>query len=189
MNGFLSPNCKIISVLITPSNNATSSSYIFPTQQELQDRKIVAIEAYCGGTATHNSADILNDPLNPAISVLSDLLFQNGFLTLYTSAVRNDTAFAKHQESGLFYDKIPLCRLRPVQSGFVAQVPAASTARGSIFMIRPTELSFNKCKVEFPTPVAMDGQYSAVFVFHYLDKGDDGSQWMRSMGYDTGNHK
>lgn len=184
MNGFLSPNSKLISVLVTPSNNTTQASYTFPSQQDLQDRKIVAIEAFTSGTDAHNGADILNDPLNPGNLCLTDLLFQNCFLTLYTSAVRN-VSFTEHQDAGLFYDKIPLSRLRPVQSGFVGQTPAASTSRGAIFMIRPTEIAWTKSKVEFPTTVALTASQSAVFMVHYLDKGDDGVQWMKSMGYDA----
>lgn len=187
MNAFISPNSKVIGVLLTPSGGTTSASYTFPTQQELQDRKIVAIEAYVGISAS-NAGDILNDPTNPGIACLTPLLFQNAFLTLYTAAVKNQTVFARHQEAGLFYDKIPFASLRRVQNGFQVALPSASFVR-SIFMIRPTELTFNKCKVEFPTPVVLAEVQSAVFVFHYLDKGDDGSQWMRSMGYDTGNHK
>lgn len=173
---FVSPNFKIISVPITPSSGSTPSSTIFPTQQDLQNRKIIAIETFC-------ALDIDFDPENSGASVLSTVLFTNGFLTLYTSAIKSKTSINKKQEPGLFYDKLPLVKLRNIQNNDTNLTPLPSNGF-ELFCIRPTELAFNKCKVEFPTGIAMPAAESAVFGFHYLDEGDDGIWWMKAMGFD-----
>lgn len=162
---FRSPNSKPVSVIISPSSGTTKAFYQFPTQEDLQDRKIVAIEAYCG------VVDIINDPNNASNLVIPQAVFANAFLTLYTSAVTDALPGKKKtQEPGLFYDRIPLASLRRVNNYDVAQTPLPSNSNG-IFLIRATELAFNKCKVEFPTPVSISQSYGAVFTFHYLDKG------------------
>lgn len=181
MQQFLSPNAKVLSVLITPSGATSTASTTFPTQQDLENRKIIAIQAYM-------DQDITNDPLNPSTVVMTSAVFSNAFLTLYTAAVRNDSAFTAHQQPGLFYDKIPFPQLRNVFNNNTSGAVTSSYSP-TLFLIRPTELSFNKCKVEFPTPVAMASPMSAVFVFHYLDKGDDGSAWMHAMGYPSLKHR
>jgi hypothetical protein len=165
----------MVSVLVTPTAGSSPASAIFPTVQELQDRKVVAIEAYCG-------IDITSDPNNPGIPVLDTTIFPLAFLTLYTSAVPNKSFFNKFQESGDFYSKVALASMRRVNNNDTTLTPLPSFTN-DIFMIRPTELAFNKCKVEFPTGVAMASPQSAVFLFHYLDKGDDGTSWMNTMGY------
>lgn len=174
MKGFISPNNKVVSVLINPSSNLTPGGVTFPTQQDLENRKIVAIEAY-------SVRDIPFDPLNPGTPVLPDTAFVQAFLTLYTSAVNNKTNFSSRQEPGLFYDKYPLVSMRRTQNNVAAGSYPSFVQ--DIFLIRPTELAFNKCKIEFPNPVALATTASAVFVFHYLDKGDDGVAWMNAMGY------
>lgn len=173
MRDFISPNSLVISVLVEPSNGSTLAAYIFPTQQELQNRKIIAIESYV-------NTDIDKDPMNPGVDVLTVPVFNRAFLTLYTSAtgqMSKVTGTGGKQEPGLFYDKLPLCSLRRVQNITVGVTPQASYVK-SIFRIRPTELAFNKCKVEFPTTIAIAGAMSAVFTFHYLDEGDDGKMWI-----------
>ena len=173
---FVSPNAKTVSVLINPSGGNSVASTLFPTQQDLQDRKIVAIEAF-------SVLDMSFDPLNSGQPVLSVPVFNAAFLTLYTSAVPNPSYGNANQQAGDFYDKLPLSSMRRVQN-YTTAVTQNSNLSSGLFLIRPTELAFNKCKVEFPTTVAMANSMSAVFVFHYLDKGDDGIFWMKAMGYD-----
>jgi hypothetical protein len=173
---FLSPNVKAVSVLLTPSSNNTMASYTFPTQQDLENRKIVAIEAFCGGV------DVLYDPLNSGVQVMGIDLFQSAFLTLYTAAVTNPLMNGGQQQAGLFYDKIPLPRLRMVQNSYAQALPAPSNSGGP-FIIRPTEISFTKSKVEFPTNVPLTTQKTATFLFHYLDLGDNGDWWLKAMGF------
>ncbi len=173
---FISPNTKIISIPITPSGGSTPASTPIPTQQDLQDRKIIAIESYC-------SIDIDFDPENSGVDVLTPALFSNCFLTLYTSAVKNKAVKGDKQEPGLFYEKIPFPRMRCVQNNDTTLTPLVSNAFAP-FLIRPTELAFNKCKIEFPTGITMGQKYSAVLMVHYLDLGDDGAWWMKAMGFD-----
>lgn len=171
MNTFISPNSLVVSVLLNPSGGNTLASTIFPTQQELQNRKIIAIETFC-------NLDIQNDPLNPGIGVVPYAIFRNAFLTLYTSMPpTNPAAKPSMQQPGLFYDKVPFASLRRVQNNDTSLTPLPSFSR-DIFRIRPTELAFNKCKIEFPTSVTQAAQYSAVFVFHYLDIDDTGAAYM-----------
>ncbi len=172
---FISPNAMGISVEITASNGSTPAVTPFPTQEDLQDCKIVAVEAF-------SAVDMPYDPLNSGIPILSVPLFNACYLSIYTSAVKGNQPWNKNQQPGLFYDYIPLNVMRPVinYTGFIQQ---PSNMVSGKFLIRPTELAFNKCKIQFPTPVAMTSTYSAFFVFHYLDKGDDGVSWMRYMGY------
>jgi hypothetical protein len=172
---FLSPNSKLISVLITASGGTTVSSYTFPTQQDLENHKIIAIESFCAD-------DMGLDPLNPAVPVLTSAIFNNAFLTLYTAPVKTKNTMTQKQEAGLFYDKIPLIRLRNVENNNTSGSVTASGSR-ELFLIRPTELTFNKTKVEFPNNQAIANTFSAVFLFHYLDKYDDGDYYMRAMGY------
>ena len=167
---FLSPNCLNISVPITPSNNMTQNSYIFPTQQELQNRRIVAIEAL-------SAVDIATDPLNSGYTAMPTSVFNASFLSLYTSIKSQVPGGTGRQQTGLFYDKIPMSVLRNVQNNDTSLSPLPSFSK-EIFLIRPTELAFNKCKVEFPTAVAVSDKVSAVFTFHYLDEGDPGDEWM-----------
>lgn len=173
---FISPNAKTLSVLITPSGGNSVASTTFPTQQDLENRKIVAVEAFSANDMTY-------DPLNSGTPILTTPVFNAAFLTLYVSAVKNPNNFSRFQQPGLFYDKIPFSSLRRVQN-YTTGTAQNSNLTSGIFMIRPTEMSFNKCKVELPTTVAMANEMSAVFVFHYLDIGDDGTDWMRAMGYD-----
>lgn len=169
-NTFVSPNSLMLSVPITPSAGFTLSSSIFQPQQELQNRKIIAIEAYC-------DLDIEFDPLNPNTPVLPYAAFRNAYLTLYTSLPPVNAGSGGLQQPGLFYDKIPLVSLRRVQNNDTALTPLPSFAQ-DIFRIRPTNLAFQKCKVEFPTPISLAEVSSAIFMFHYLDLGDSGEKWM-----------
>lgn len=172
---FRSPNNKPISVLITPSSGNTQATYKFDTQEDLQDRKVIAIEAYCG------VVDLIYDPNNSGVLVMPQAVFAQAFLTLYTSAVSDSVPDStgktkkKTQEPGLFYDRIPLPSLRSVANQDTNLTPLPS-GRDYIYQIRATELAFNKCKIEFPTPVAIGQTYAAVFTFHYLDKGVTGHE-------------
>lgn len=165
----------MVSVLINPSGGFSPASVTFPTQQDLENRKIVAISAY-------SVDDMTNDPNNPGVATMTAAVFKQSFLTLYTAAVRNRNVFTQHQEPGLFYDKIPLSQLRNVWNNDTATA-TRSSGSPNLFLIRPTEITFNKTKIEFPTPVAMANPMSAVLMFHYLDKGDDGTFWLQAMGF------
>ena len=173
---FFSPNTKIISVQINPSGGNTPASVTFPTQEDLINRKIVSIECF-------SVLEMPLDPLNPGVVNLSQPVFQGGFLTLYTSAVKNPNNFSKDQEPGLFYEKVPLVALRRIFT------PLATSSQGSVyerFIIRPTEINFNKTKVEFPNTIAMANPMSAIFMFTYLDMGDDGTNFMQALGFPAG---
>jgi hypothetical protein len=171
---FIAPNTKSISVKITASGGFTAASYEFPTQQDLQNRKIIAIESFC-------DLDFTFDPNNSAVRTLPVLLFNQAFLSVYNSAVRNPNMAARTQQAGLFYDKIPLCKMRTMNN-YIGAIGGPSNAN-DIFIIRPTEINWNKTKVEFPTPVAFTGTYYATFVVSYLDINDNGDWWLRAMGF------
>lgn len=176
IGNFLSPNSKSISVLIEPSAGFTKASYIFPTQLDLQNRKIIAIEAYCG------EVDCIYDPNNSQSKTMPPFLFMNSFLTLYNASVGNRNMTNKQQEAGEFYSRIPMVKFRAMQNPYNTGGPQPSSAQG-VYVIRPTEIEFTKTKVEFPTPIAIDQDYYATFVFHYLDKGDPGEWFMRALGF------
>jgi hypothetical protein len=163
----------VVSVLIEPSSNTSPAAQMFPTVQDLQNRKVIAIETYC-------NIDFDKDPNNPGIDVLSVPVFNRAFLTLYTSASGDGTNISGKggkKEPGLMYNMIPLSSIRRVQNNDFSLSPLASFSK-EIFRIRPTFLSLNKCKIELPTSITMQAPQSAVFVFHYLDEGDDGTMWM-----------
>lgn len=163
---YMAPNTLMVSVPLQASGGFTQAGYIFPTQQQLFNHRIVSVEAF-------SSLDIASDPNNSGYTAMPPSVFKNAFLTLYSSTQDPDTT----QQPGLWYDKIPMCKMRMARNGDTE----LSYANGP-FIIRPTQMSFNKCKVEFPTTTALADNVSAVFLFTYLDIGDKGRSWMQVPG-------
>lgn len=167
-------NSLPVSVIITPSNGNTLASYIFPSQQELFGKKIIAIESYC-------AIDCSVDPNNAGYRPLPITIFRAAFLTLYTSVTADPAQAPSTQQPGLFYDRTPFPSLRRLSNyGADSEGVFASGINSGMFQIRPSFLAFNKCKVEFPTPIDISAQglISAVFTFYYLDDGDDGKRFL-----------
>lgn len=171
MSDFISPNCLNVSVKLTPSGGTTKESWTFPTQEELANRKIIAIE-------TFSDVDMTDDPENSGRFPPTTALFNKLFLTLYTSSVPASNDAGSTQQPGLFYDRIAFSSLRRVQNNDFNLSPIPSFSK-EIFRIRPTFLVFTKCKVQCPgPPLAIADTFSGVFTFHYLDIDDDGAGWM-----------
>ena len=152
------------------------SSTVFPAQDELINRRIVAIETWC-------DTDAATDPINTDQICMPPSVFNAAYLTLYRS---NNVGGSKRdgKEPGLYYDKLPLYKLRTAINYNSAINPQASCVNG-IFIIDPTCLNWVKCKVEFPTNVACAANVSACFTVHYLDEGDDG-EWFRQRYFKQG---
>lgn len=155
-------NTEIVSVELTPTGGNTNTSYKFPTPEELFDHLIVAVEVFA-------DVDMAFDPNNSGNTPPSTPIFNAAFLTLYTSSVPAIKDEASTQQPGLWYDKVPFSSMRRVQNNDITLTPLPSFSK-DLFRIRPTFLVFNKCKVEFPTGVAIGNNVSAVVMFHYLDK-------------------
>ncbi len=157
------PNTQMIECVINPSNALTIAKNPFGQEQQLQNRKIVGIEAL-------SNQDCTNSPISSNNLVITKPIFNNSYLSLYTSAIAG-------QREGLYYDQIPLSRLRTVQNMDATAANATSGAR-DVFMLRPTEISWGqKSYIYIPVPVTCAATYSALLLVHYLDQGDPGFEW------------
>lgn len=160
---FVAPNSLAIECVITPSGGFTKTLNPFSNQQQLVNKKVIAIETYY-------NIDIANSPVTSGNPIIGQDLFVGAYLSLYTSTM-------KDQRPGLFYDLIPFPSLRRVQNNDTAATPLGSFST-DLFRIRPTELSWEKCSVVFPTAIAAGRVFSAVFNVYYLDEGDAGTNYM-----------
>jgi hypothetical protein len=167
---FISPNAQLIECIISPSNGTTQNDNPFGTQMQLLNRKIVAIE-------TFSQQDFTTSPISTSNPVIPDQVFNNAFLTLYTAAIQHHDAKANRdiliRPEGLYYDLLPFAMLRRVGNAQAAGSPGPLTSFSrDLFVMRPTELSWVKCRVKIPTPVTITQTYSAVFLVHYEDPND-----------------
>ena len=166
---FVSPNTLLIECIIQPSGGSTQQKNPFGTQMQLQNRKIIGIE-------TLSNQDVTNSPISTGNPVITSPIFKGAFLTLYTTSINQNGKLVRPE--GLWYDQIPLSVLRRVHNYDVTA--AAVTSGGSdVFRLRPTEIAWTKCYVSIPAPIAIGASaMSALFLVHYLDEGDPGTQYM-----------
>ncbi len=171
--GFISPNTLMVECAINPSNNTTQNQNIFGVQQQLMNRKVVAIEAF-------NSLDLAYSGISTANPVLSPTLFNNCTVSFYTASIW-DSKGALVRPEGLYYDRLPLASLRRLNNYFVNPVlpsPTNNSNSNALFRIRPSEISWDKSYVNIPNPITIGAQsYSAIFVIHYLDAYDTGEHY------------
>ena len=161
----------MVECIINASGGNTQQKNPFGTQQQLQNRKIIAIE-------TFNNQDVTNSPITTSNPVIPFNIFQASFLTMYTAAIPAG-AGKPGQAEGLYFDQLPLCMFRR-QFNANNLASAAGSGGGELFRIRPTEMSWTKCYVSIPTPVSMGSatSYSMLLLVHYLDINDDGHAYM-----------
>lgn len=171
MNFYVTPNIQMVECIISPSGGTTQQKNPFGTQMQLLNRKIIAIECF-------SDQDCTNSPITTANPVIPASVFKGSFLTMYTAAVPADASKGiSRQAEGLYFDQIPLCMFRRVQN-FVPTAGVATSGGLSLFMIRPTEMSWTKCYVSIPNPISISQPYSALFLVHYLDVNDQGHEYM-----------
>lgn len=157
------PNSQLIECVISPSGGFTISKNPFGQEQQLQNRKIVALE-------TFSNQDCLNSPISSGNLIVPPAIFKQSFLSLYTSAIWG-------QREGLYYDQIPIGRLRTLQNMDATAADVTSGAR-DVFRVRPTEISWGqKSYITIPIPVTCAATYSVVLLVHYLDQDDPGFVW------------
>ena len=162
----------MIECIITPSSGTTQQKNPFGTQQQLQNRKIIAIE-------TFSNQDTVNSPITTANPVIPATVFQAAFLTMYTAAIEaNPSKGISKQAEGLYFDQLPLSMFRRMTNANTVPGSVTSGASGNLFRIRPTEMSWTKCYVSIPVPVTIAQPYSMLLLVHYLDINDDGKQYM-----------
>lgn len=176
-NVFISPNALLLECIIRPSGGTTIQKNPFGTQQQLENRKIIGIE-------TVSVQDVAFSPISTSNPNIPASVFAVSFLSLYTTSVfERDPRFPEDKTKsrlvrpeGLFYDQIPLPLLRRVNN--YDNTPVNQTSGGrDIFRVRPTELSWTKCYVSIPQSVTITTTYSALFIVHYLDIGDEGLKY------------
>lgn len=179
MNGhFIAPNSLLIECVLTPSNGTTQQKNPFATQMQLQNKRIIAIEAY-------NPTDAAYSPISTGNPCIPQGIFPFAFLTLYTASLFNVPAPGQkavlERGEGLWYDQLPLTSLRRNNNYYTGVFGGNQNSNtNSLFMMRPTEVSWTKSYVTIPNPQQLLQQVSALFTVYYLDEGDDGA-WFMSM--------
>ena len=161
---FVSPNFLIVSVPISVNGGNANTYTNWGPQQQLVNCKVVAIETYC-------ALDTTADQNNPGNTVISASVMTKAAVTLY----RNDPVTNK---PGLWYQYVPLTRLRLMNNNDTTQTPLASFVRDP-FVIPPSILTYEKCQLNFPTspPLAVAANTSALFGISYLSPGEDSGGW------------
>lgn len=156
---FISPNYLLIECPIGQNGTTTKQKYTFPTQQQLQDRLIVGIEAF-------SSQDITTSPISNT-PVITPAIFNNCFVRLYLA--QNNRY---ERQAGLQYDQVPLCRMRITENADSAGVTAAAnlTAFSRVqFRMLPGEIDWTKSEVVIPNNVTISQTYSLLLGIHYLE--------------------
>jgi len=171
---WVTPNCLLIECIINPSVGVTSTINPFGQQKEMQNKKVVAMESF-------SNQDQRFSPISTINPVVNQSVFQTSFLTLYRASVpahknHSGQMFPASNE-GLYYDKIPLCRLRLVTN--MDQTAANTTsASNMMFRIKPAEMSWTKSYVWCSPSTAISQAQSALFLVHYLNQEEDWEPYM-----------
>ena len=169
MTSFISPNSKLIEVIVTPSSGSTLSKYNFGTEQDLQGKKIVAIEAF-------SDQDMIGSPISGGTSLIPIGVFKVSWLTLYRASVPAKDGYPAQNE-GLYYDQVPLPRLRNVNN-YVNDTNLATSSSNTLFRIMPAEMSWTKCYITCQPTASISSTYSAVFLVHYLNENQNWRPYM-----------
>ena len=169
MNSFwVSPNNKLVECVLNPSTGGTQQKNPFGTQKDLQNKKIVAIE-------TFNNIDCAYSPISSGNAVIPVSVWQTSFVTFYRASIPATDGFPAQSE-GLYYDQIPLSRLRTNQNYYT--VSSSGSGNNNLFRIKPTELSWTKCYVTCTPSIPIGSAVSALFLVHYLNEHEDWHQYM-----------
>ena len=169
MNNFwVSPNSKLVECVITPSTSMTPSKSPFGTEKDLQNKKIVAVESFAG-------TDVINSPISTSNPITPLQIFNSSFVTFYRASVPAHDGFPAQVE-GLYYDQIPLARLRTCINQL--SNTAVPSGNNQMFRIVPTEFSWTKSYVTCAPSVAQATPVSALFLVHYLNEGADWRPYM-----------
>ena len=156
MNYFVSPNFLIVEVVINPSGGNTMTKNPIQQQQQLDNRKIIAIETWA-------AQDVNYSPISSNNAIIANTIFFNSFLTLYRAAVPG-------VQEGLYYDNMPLPMLRRTINQAIATTPVNSSTQ-DLFRMRPAEISWTKSYISIPNSQALGAVQSVILGVHYLDQG------------------
>lgn len=159
---FISPNATMIEVIITANGGNTPSSTPFADQQQLVNRPIVAIEAFC-------DTDMAFSPFNAGVPVIPAAALKSAFLNVQRSGKLSTTG-----KDGLYYRYIPLTRLRVMFNNDTALTPLASSAR-DLFQVNPMFFSWPDSAIMFPTSTSMGASatWSVPLLIHYLLENEE----------------
>lgn len=165
MRPFISPNAVMIEVLISPSSGFTAGSTPFSEQQQLLNRPIVAIEAFC-------ATDIPFSALSANVPVIPVALFNAAFLQINRAGNKDSTG-----KAGLYFKNLPLSMMRRVQNNYTGLNPSASFSQ-DLFRVKPMYFQWPDSQVFFPSPQAQSQIYSVPFLVHYLLENEDPKPYM-----------
>lgn len=173
---WVTPNCMMIECILQPSSGSTKTQNPFGQQQQLNNKKIVAIETFSGQDCTYS-------PISTSNPVVTQSIFNVSFLTLYRASVpafHGSAGSFPASNEGLYYDKIPLSRMRMVGNNDTTPTNVTSNNQSSMFRIKPAEMSWAKCFVfccqtAFPPNIPA---YSSIFMVHYLNQEEDWTPYM-----------
>lgn len=157
---FVSPNAIMIEVLITPSGGNTVSMTPFNEQQQLLNRPIVAIQAFC-------NLDMTYSPLSSGVPVIPVALFNAAFIEINRAGNK-----ASSGKAGLYYKRIPLSAMRNMQNNYSGLNPSPSFSR-DLFRVKPMYFQWPDSNIVFPTSIAQAAVYSVPLLIHYLLEGED----------------
>lgn len=163
MHNFFAPQSIMIEVILTPSGGNTVASTPFKEQQQLLNRPIIGIEAFC-------AVDMTYSPLSSGVPVIPVALFNAAFLNI-------QRAPSKISDAGLWYKYIPLTRLRNVKNDYTGLNPSPSSAQG-VFLVKPMQFQWPDSNISFPTPVSQGAVYSVPLLVHYLLEHEDITPYM-----------
>ena len=164
---FISPNAVLIEVIVTANGGNTPNSTPFADQQQLVNRPIVAIEAFC-------DLDIQFSPFNAGVPVIPRAALRAAFLNIQRSG-----KLSANGADGLYYKYIPLTRLR-TNFALDATITPVPTSNPNLFQVKPMFFSWPDSAIVFPTTISMGliASWSVPLLVHYLLEKESPARYM-----------
>ena len=159
----------MVECIINPSTSNTTYKNPFGTEKDLQNKKIVAIE-------TFSAADISYSPISPKNPVIPINVFLTSFVTFYRASIPAHGG-QPQQNEGLYYDLIPMARLR-TGNNYTTGAGNQGSTNNNLYRVVPTEFSWTKSYVTCTPAVGITQPYSALFLIHYLNENQDWTPYM-----------
>ena len=153
----------MIEVIISPSSGNTVAATPFLEQQQLLNRKVVAIETFC-------AEDMAYSPLSSGVPIIPVALFNAGFMSIMRAGDKGHGN--EGQRAGLWYKNMPLSSLRRVQNNYTGLNPSGSFSR-ELFRTKPMYFQWPDTTINFPTTQTQAATYSVPFLVHFLLEGED----------------
>ena len=155
----IAPNVIAVECQINASSGNTLSSNTFPTQEQLNGRTIVALQAF-------SNQDVSVSPIS-GLPIATPALWQGSFARFYTASI---TRGGKQiRPAGLYLDQLPMSMLRTVTNQYNAVSANITSASRDLFSIYPSTIDWTKSNVYIPAPVAISQTYAFLFMVYYLE--------------------